>query len=147
MTDLMTSGVTFELTIRRTIELAAPIERVWRALTDAAELARWLPQAADLGPGAGSEGWFDWGELGRYAVRVESAEAPTRVVWRWAREADVVVAEAEQSTTVEWTLTRLAGDRTRLDLYEWGFVDPAHHRGNSDGWDGELAELRTLVEG
>jgi uncharacterized protein YndB with AHSA1/START domain len=143
MTDLMTS----ELTIRKTVELRAPIERVWRALTEAAELSRWLPNSADLASGAGAEGWFDWGELGRYAVRVEAAEAPTRVVWRWAREADTPVGEAAQSTTVEWTLTSLAGDRTRLDLYEWGFVDPAHQRGNSDGWDEELAELQALVEG
>jgi hypothetical protein len=56
------------------------------------------------------------------------------------------VAEG-QSTTVEWTLTAVAPDRTRLELYEWGFVDPAHQRGNSEGWDEELAELRTLVEG
>ena len=74
-----------------------------------------------------AEGWFDFGELGRHAVRVESSEAPTRVVWRWAREADTPVAEG-QSTTVEWTLTAVAPDRTRLDLYEWGFVDPAHRR-------------------
>ena len=82
----MTGLATTELTIRRTIELRAPIDRVWRALTDAAELSRWLPQAADLAPGAGAEGWFDWGDLGRYAVLVEAAEAPSRVVWRWARD-------------------------------------------------------------
>ena len=142
MTELATS----ELTIRRTLELRAPIERVWRALTEATELARWLPHATDLGPGAGAEGWFDWGELGRYAVRVEAAEPPRRLVWRWAREAETPVADAAQSTVVEWTLTRVAPDRTRLELYEWGFVDPAHHRGNSEGWDEELAELRALVE-
>jgi uncharacterized protein YndB with AHSA1/START domain len=143
MTDLMTT----ELTIRRTLELRAPIERVWRALTEAAELARWLPQATDLGPGAGSEGWFDWGELGRYAVRVESVDPPTHVVWRWAREADTPIDAAAQSTTVEWTLTSMGVGLTRLELYEWGFVDPAHHRGNSDGWDEELAELKGLIEG
>ena len=68
------------------------------------------------------------------------------LVWRWAREAETPVADAAQSTIVEWTLTRVAADRTRLELYEWGFVDPAHHRGNSEGWDEELAELRALAE-
>lgn len=142
----MTSPAPTDLVIQRALEFRAPIERVWRALTDEAELSRWLPNVASLGAEPGSDGWFDWAELGRYAVRVEVMDPPTRVVWRWAREAETAV-DAGQSTTVEWTLTDLGGGRTRLALREWGFVDPRHFDGNSEGWDEELAELRSLVEG
>ena len=142
----MTAPTGMDLVIARDLDLRAPIDRIWRALTDSAELARWLPTSADLPPGAGADGWFDWAELGRYAVRVEALEPPTRIVWRWAREADTPI-DGGQWTTVEWTLTDLGDGWTRLALREWGFVDPAHFRGNSEGWNEELAELRALVEG
>lgn len=36
-----------------TVEIEAPIERVWRALTEAAELERWFPLEARVEPGEG----------------------------------------------------------------------------------------------
>jgi uncharacterized protein YndB with AHSA1/START domain len=133
------------LVIDRQMDLRAPIERVWRALTDEHELARWFPSSADIAAEQGANGWLDWGELGRYAIRVETFEPPTRLSWRWAREASTPL-DGGQTTLVEWTLEPLAADRTRLVLRESGFRAPEHHRGNSEGWDEELAELRTYLE-
>ena len=35
------------LSVERTLELTAPVDRVWRALTDPEELARWFPDRVD----------------------------------------------------------------------------------------------------
>ena len=134
-----------ELVIDRQLDLRAPIERVWRALTDEHELARWFPKTAELAAEQGADGWLDWGDLERHAIRVEAFDPPRRLVWRWAREASTPLDQA-QTTLVEWTLEPLAADRTRLVLHESGFAAPEHHRGNSDGWDEELAKLVSFVE-
>jgi uncharacterized protein YndB with AHSA1/START domain len=40
-------------TIVKEIEVAAPLETVWKALTDGTELARWFPLEATVEPGVG----------------------------------------------------------------------------------------------
>ena len=57
--------------IERTLELEAAPNRVWKALTDANEIASWFGDSAELDPRLGSEGWFGWESYGRAAVRIE----------------------------------------------------------------------------
>ncbi len=42
-------------TIVKEIEVAAPLEVVWKSLTDGTELARWFPLAASVEPGMGGK--------------------------------------------------------------------------------------------
>ena len=70
--------------IERTLELEASPRRVWKALTEANEIASWFGDSAELDPKLGSEGWFGWESFGRAAVRIEVFEPETRLVWRWA---------------------------------------------------------------
>lgn len=42
-----------ERRIEKEIEINAPLEDVWKALTDANELARWFPLEARVTPGPG----------------------------------------------------------------------------------------------
>jgi uncharacterized protein YndB with AHSA1/START domain len=44
------------------ITIDAPIEAVWKALTDAEELTRWLCDKARVIPGQGGRMWSAWGE-------------------------------------------------------------------------------------
>jgi uncharacterized protein YndB with AHSA1/START domain len=44
------------------ITIDAPIEAVWKALTDAEELTRWLSDKAQVTPGHGGRRWVAWGE-------------------------------------------------------------------------------------
>ena len=37
-----------DFTVRRTISIKAPIDKVWAAITEAQHLARWFPQSAVL---------------------------------------------------------------------------------------------------
>jgi len=133
------------LTIERTLHFTAPVDRVWRALTDPLELARWFPDRVDqpdLKPGV--DGVFWWKNHGSYAFRIEVVEPKTRLVWRWARDADTPLHETV-ATTVEWTLESRSDGGTTLRLRESGFVRPEHHEGNSKGWDAELRELGDLL--
>jgi uncharacterized protein YndB with AHSA1/START domain len=126
--------------VEKTLRLRAGPERVWRALTDPAELGQWFPDRTDLEPRAGAAGWFDWTAHGRYAVRVEEVDPPRRLVWTWARDAGVELEEGPR-TRVEWTLEPTSDGGTTLRLRESGFTDPKYRDGNDAGWDKELGEL------
>lgn len=132
--------------VKKTLRLSASPERVWRALTEPAELSRWFPDSTDLEPRAGSTGTFDWSEHGKYAVRVEAMEPPRRLVWQWARDPDVGVGETPL-TTVEWTLEAREDGGTTLHLVESGFTHPKYRDQNDAGWDQELGELVEYLEG
>ena len=61
--------------------LAHPIERVWRAISEPAELERWFPAAADWTPATGET--FDaYGASGE----VTEVDAPNRLAWTFGGE-------------------------------------------------------------
>ncbi len=127
--------------IEMRLELEAPPERVWRALTDARELSQWFPDdGAELEARDGGAGWFTWKGHGRFAVAIEIFDPPRRLSWRWARKAGTPLSEGP-STLVEWTLTPRPGGGTVLELRESGFADAKHLEDNTGGWKHELGQL------
>ena len=46
--------------ITKEVRIDAPVEAVWKALTDAAELTRWWPLDAKVKPGPGGFIWMSW---------------------------------------------------------------------------------------
>lgn len=132
--------------IERRLELKAKPERVWRALTDPKELARWFPdEGAELDLRVGGEGALIWKNHGRFAVRVEELEPTRRFVWRWARKPDVPLDESP-STLVEWTITPSPNGGTILEMRESGFETLEAREDNVKGWNAELGELVALLE-
>jgi uncharacterized protein YndB with AHSA1/START domain len=61
--------------------LAHPVERVWRAVTEPAELARWFVAEVAWTPTAG-ETFEAYGERGRITV----VDPPRRLAWTWGVE-------------------------------------------------------------
>ncbi len=47
--------------IETEFEIDAPIEAVWRALTEGEELSNWFPLEAKVKPGVGGSVWVSWG--------------------------------------------------------------------------------------
>ncbi len=133
-----------ERSIEKTMELSAPIERVWRAITDPAEVSAWFGDRALFAAEAGSDGALEWDNHGSFAMRVEEVAAPTRLVWSWMHEAGVAFDPAV-ATRVEWTLTEREDGGTTLFLRESGFRTDLHHQQNTEGWNSELAELAEYV--
>ena len=134
-----------ERTITRELALAAPVERVWRAITDPAELSRWFGDRTELTLVPGAEGAFSWDEHGRYAMRIDEVSPPHRLVWSWIHEPDVPF-DAATATRVEWTLEARHDGGTTLTLVESGFRTELHHQQNSEGWTSELGELSDLLK-
>jgi uncharacterized protein YndB with AHSA1/START domain len=132
--------------IRKELTIAAPRERVWRALTEADELVRWFPDRSadvDLRPGGAFR--LEWQAEGGDSGVFEEVEPPSRLVFRWWQTG------TELRLRVEITLEEVAGG-TRLVLVERGFRSFAEDRragiraGNDEGWSKELEELRAYLE-
>jgi uncharacterized protein YndB with AHSA1/START domain len=137
------------LDITRSIDIKAPVEKVWAAITEPDLIAQWFGDTAefDATPGASGEfGWADHG--GAFQIVVEHVDKPKTLVYRWAREFGAAPVPGN-STLVRFDLTAIA-DGTRLDLLETGFeelADPQSARtGNVEGWLAELGDLVEFVE-
>lgn len=129
----------FEAGIRRTYALTSPIERVWRAFSEPAELAAWWAGTAEIEIRPGFEGWFVWPkEGGRFGMRFEAVEPPRYLCWTWTPVPEVPVTEAETVLRTEWTLVPREDGGTDVHLFESGFSEPTGFGMNSGGWDGDV---------
>ena len=144
MNDATTTSTPLDA-IERTVELPHPIERVWRAISDPVEIARWFPnESATLDVRPGGTGEFVWiieGKEFRSEVHVHEVEPPTRFVWSWGHEP---TNTDEPVTTVEFSLSESARGTT-LVLRESGFLAEKHRNDNHEGWGEELAELEEYL--
>lgn len=124
------------------IGIDAPVERVWRALTEAAELERWFPLEAKVEPGAEGRIWMSWGnEFGAWS-EILAWEPPHRLAisWSWgAGEAQVTDYRLEAR-----------GGRTHLRVVTSGFPEGGDWadlvEGTRLGWVFELRQLRHYLE-
>ncbi len=109
-----------QVEVTRELELDAPPDEVWEALTNPDELAEWFANEVELDPEPGGEGVFRWddGDV-RHAV-VEEVVPLERFAFTW--EDGRVVIELEEipsgtrvtvveSPTAEWS--------TALELRGW----------------------------
>lgn len=125
--------------------LAAPPERVWRAWTDPARLARWFAPSADLP----TEAEMDARAGGRWRVRMGDWEVAGEVLE--ARPTDLLELEfrwshdAARPSRVRVELEP-AGTGTRLRLVHDRNPDAEAAASHRDGWTRNLARLAALVE-
>lgn len=143
--------------IDRDIEIAAPPERVYRALTDARELSAWFQVTIDGDITPGGDVWMTSvmpGHAGqRFRVTFLELTAPHTVVWCWhPGEVDPAVDYSkEPRTTVRFTLEAAPGG-TRVTVAETGFDEIALARrakvygDNEQGWTEVLVWLRGHAE-
>ena len=141
-------------TVRRTIDIAAPVGKVWVAITDPAHISRWFGRAQFDRSGAGALGTLSWDDHGSIPVRVEEVDEPRMIAYRWSNDHALgtppEALDIDHSTVFTFTLEPTATG-TQLTVVETGFEnisDPQaeleSHRG---GWDFELDELVALLEG
>ncbi|TFC21856.1 SRPBCC family protein [Cryobacterium glucosi] len=141
-----------KFTVSRTITIAAPIEKVWAAVTEAQHIARWFPEHATLSPLAvGTTGVFGWSDHGDFPVRIEELDPPHMIAYRWGNSnAAASTLESGETTVFRFTLETVDAG-TQLTVVESGFDalrDPAASMdGNRGGWDFELDELVAYLEG
>jgi uncharacterized protein YndB with AHSA1/START domain len=136
-------------TIQRDITIAAPIEKVWSALTEDKHVKEWFGEEAEIDLRPGGAIVFGWTEFGRFRGKVEAVEPPHRFAYWWARPEDTDPAPGNQ-TLVEFILSEEDGG-TRLQVVESGFTtlerdQELSAKQNTEGWLTELDELRAYVE-
>lgn len=143
--------------IDRGIEIDATRERVWHALTDAAELSAWFQVSIEGALAVGHEVWMTSthpGHVGqRFRVRIVEMSPPRRLVWHWHPGAvdPAVDYSREPMTAVTFTL-EAKGAGTRLTVSETGFDEISLARrakvyeDNSQGWSDVLVWLQRHVE-
>jgi len=141
--------VAFPDRIERTVDLTAPPEKVWAALTTAEGLAAWFGNQAtiDLRPGGSAQ--MKWTEGFTADMRVERVEEPSVFGFTWHIYG--LPEDDPRRTYVEFTLEP-AGAGTRLTVVESGFAQlpedayRAAFDGNTSGWASELAELADYLD-
>lgn len=146
--------------IERSIVINAPLERVWRAVSNAEEFGTWFGvnlKGMSFAEGQRTRGhitypgyehiWFD--------VAVERVEPQALLSFRWhpfAVDPDVDYSN-EEPTLVTFTLQDAPGNGTLLTVVESGFDKVPPHRRleafrmNSQGWDAQMQNIARHING
>ena len=145
-------------TIERTIDLDAPIERVWRAIADADEFGAWFGVAISTpfvaGQTASGRITHEGYEHLTWQVEIVAIDAPRLFSFTWhpyAVDPDRDYS-AEPPTRVEFRLAPI-DTGTRLTIVESGFgalPDDRREealRMNAGGWDAQMANIARHVGG
>ena len=142
--------------ITKTIDINAPVDRVWRAISDHREFGEWFKVTLDQPFVAGqpSTGHIEFrGNRIAWNADIVAVEPPHRFAFRWRPYAvdPAIDYSAEPKTLVEFSLEP-DGDRTRLTIVESGFAGiPAHRRAEAyrmddQGWSKQAENVRDYVE-
>jgi uncharacterized protein YndB with AHSA1/START domain len=144
-------------TIEKSIEMNAPIERVWKALTDYREFGEWfrVKIEAPFEPGKPSRGHITYPGYEHLAweADIKEMEEPTFFSFTWHPYAidPAVDYSHEVPTLVEFRLQATATG-TKLTVIESGFdAIPKHRmpeafRMNEGGWAEQVKNIKTYVE-
>jgi len=132
--------------LKREVEIAASPAAVWKALTDAEELARWFPLVARVTPGKDGRVFLSWGPGWEGEARIDAWEP--QQLFRWIEMAGS--PEGPQGVTIEWKLDQRGG-KTVVRLVQSGFSTGAdweeEYFGSTDyGWGFMLTNLRHYLE-
>ena len=143
--------------ITKTTLVRAPLDRVWRAISDHREFGSWFQVAIDQPFEAGQEstGKMTYPGYEGYPWRAQviAVEPPHRLAFEWVpgADGDDEDFDAGHRTTVEYQL-QPEGDGTRVTITESGFdrFPEARResalRGNTEGWDIQTENLRAYAE-
>ena len=133
--------------IEKQIEVAAPVEAVWKALTDAQELTRWFPLEAQVVPGEGGSIFLSWGPDCQGKAPITAWEENRRLQWREGAPGGGEVP----GVFVEWLL-EARGGKTLVRLVYSGFSaggadwENEYFDSTNYGWGFMLTNLRHYLE-
>ncbi len=103
--------------IEREVVIDAPVEVVWRTITEPEQIRQWFADRVELELEPGGRGLMGF-EDRAFPLVVEALEPPTLFSFRWNHPAGEEPA-AGNSTLVEFRLVG-EGERTRLRVVESG---------------------------
>lgn len=143
--------------IERSVDIGAPIERVWRAISDPAEFGAWFRVRLDGPFEAGTEqtGQMTYPGYEHYPwkARIVAVEPPHRLAFDWPH------MDGSQQVREDWPWTRVEfrlaphGTGTRVTITESGFdalpaeVRDTNYRQNDRGWEEQARNIAAHVAG
>lgn len=127
--------------VRVEVEADAPAARVFSALTEPAELDRWIGDGASVELEVGGRYDLGWDHG---PIKILELDPARRLAYSWTYPDEVGRAVGDE-TVVTWTLEE-SGGRTRIVLVHSGFAPDAQTDDYQLGWLGFLALLKGLVE-
>jgi uncharacterized protein YndB with AHSA1/START domain len=128
------------------IEIDAPAEAVWKAISSGEELTRWYAEEARVEPRAGGEHWISWGE--------GQEVGNTNLQWEPGKRLSVGHPDHEKATdwkaiVIDFEIETRAG-RTVLKLVQSGLPAGADwdsmDEGTKIGWEMFLFALKFYLE-
>jgi uncharacterized protein YndB with AHSA1/START domain len=139
------------LIIEREVLIEAPVDVVWRTITEPGQISQWFADRVELVVEPGAHGYLQFGDQGGPVV-VETVDPPRRFSFRWNHPVGEEPA-AGNSMLVEFTLTPEGDERTRLRVVEsghelraWPDAEKQRYAGeHQGGWAEFLDSLATLL--
>ena len=140
------------LVIEREVLIEAPVEVVWRIVTEPDQMSQWFADRVDLVVEPGAHGYMQFGDQGGPVV-VETVDPPTRFSFHWNHPSGEEPV-AGNSMLVEFTLTSEGDERTRLrvtesghELRDWPDAEKQRYTDeHQEGWGEFLERLAGLLE-
>lgn len=134
------------------IEIAAPRQAVWQALTEVRELTRWFAPQAEVQPGEGGTVRWTWREHHDWPQTIEAWEPGRHLRTRYDSQVESEVGQPAAGRRPLFVDFHLEGDGgvTTLRLVHSGFGPEAafdeEYDGIRAGWPVELRSLRHYLE-
>jgi uncharacterized protein YndB with AHSA1/START domain len=137
--------------VEKEILIEAPVEVVWRLLTEPEQIRQWFADEAEIELRVGGKGALAFKEHGSYQLQVEAMEPPRRFAFRWVRRPGLVLRN-DTTLLVEFTLepanggTRLRVIESGFDAIDWSDEEKAKYaEDHAEGWQICLGRLRDLA--
>ncbi len=141
------------------VDILAPIETLFRFLTDENELGRWWANHCTADPRPGGRLHYVWdGEKSMTGDAVfRQFEPPFRVVIEWThRNGEPIVRDGGDPRGMRWLplnifeLAPIGGNAVRLHLHDFGIAAGSAHeelrRATEKGWLEAMARLKKAAE-
>jgi uncharacterized protein YndB with AHSA1/START domain len=144
-----------DVRIEREVVIEAPVDVVWRTITEPDQIAQWFADRVELELEPGGEGYMGFDDQHSvHPIVVEDVDAPTRFSFRWNHPAGARPVPGN-SVLVEFTLTASGPDRTHLrvvesghELLAWAASEKEHYaEEHNGGWARYLGRLAGLYSG
>ena len=108
-----------DLRIEREVEIAAPVDVVWRTITEPDQITKWFAEHIELELVPGHSGYVRFDAQHGGPIVVEVVDAPNRFSFRWNHPEGTQPVPGN-SVLVEFTLTASGPERTLLRVVESG---------------------------
>lgn len=123
---------------RQTYAFRSSPDRVWRALSDPAELQAWQGFTEMTAGGVGDEVWLTFPGGMRFALRIDAMEPPSYLASSHTIEQGTSLADADEVLHDEFFIKPREDGGTDLLLFEMGYRAPNRLTENTKGWDQDL---------